>query len=250
MSQKMPFFKFDTDSWLTGKIQLLTATEKGIFIDLVSRIWKENGFLKNDEILHRLIRVEKGTLSEALQAFFDLGIMTEKDGFLSVKFIDEQISDIENYKKKQSEFGSKGGRPKKGTKANKKEDIRNKREEIKEKNTLMCIPKEKNSEPLFSYPTTEEEIIEIARSSRCGTLGVYCTPEEARNYLNDRIRKDWIPNGQHKQIPVSAVGNDLMIWLANVEHRVKKEQQQNGTGYKHFSNKPEDYGDDDDSAKV
>lgn len=66
---KMPFFKFDVSQWLTGKIQLLTATEKGIFIDLVARIFQEKGFLKNDEILHRLIRVEKATLLEALKAF-------------------------------------------------------------------------------------------------------------------------------------------------------------------------------------
>lgn len=247
--QKIPFFKFDTDAWLTGKIQLLTATEKGIFIDLISRIWKENGFLKNDEILHRLIRVEKVNLSDALQAFFDLGIMEEKDGFLSVKFVTEQILEIENFRKKQSEFGSKGGRPKKGTKANKKEEIRKEQEEIKENNTYS-VTKEKNSEPLFSYPKTEEEIIEIAKSFRCGTLGVYCTPEEARNYLNDRIRKDWTPNGQRKPIPPSAVGNDLMIWLANVEQRMKKEQHRNGTEHKHFTNRPEDYGDDDDSAKI
>lgn len=245
--QKIPFFKFDTDAWLTGNIQALTAEEKGIFIDLVSRIWKKNGFLKNDEILHRLIRVEKGTLSDALQAFFDLGIMEEKDGFLSVKFVSEQIFEIENFRKKQSEFGSKGGRPKKGTKANKKEEIRKEKEEIKENNTYS-VTKEKKSDP--SYPSTIEEIISLARSTRCGTLGVYCTEEIARDYLNDRIRKEWTPNGQHKPIPPSAVGNDLMIWLANVEQRMKKEQQQNGTGYKHFSNRPEDYGDDDDSSKI
>lgn len=140
MSKKLPFFKFDTDSWLTGKIQLLSATEKGIFIDLIARIWHENGTIKNDGILHRLLRVEKATLSDALQAFFDLGIMTEKDGYLNIKFIDEQINAHKEFSKKQSEYGAKGGRPKKGTKANKKEEIRKKNEDSRIEKEEYNIP--------------------------------------------------------------------------------------------------------------
>ena len=125
----MPFFKFDGDEWLTGKIQLLTAEEKGIFIDLIARIWKEKGKLQNDEILHRLIRVEKATLSKALKAFFEIGIMEDKDGFLSVKFIDEQISNRLDYIVRQSEIGHRGGRPKKGSKPKQKAESRKKKKE-------------------------------------------------------------------------------------------------------------------------
>lgn len=150
MSKQLPFFKFDTDSWLTGKIQLLTATEKGIFIDLIARIWHENGQLKNDEILHRLLRVEKATLSDALQAFFDLGIMKEKDGILCVKFIDDQIKTHNEFIEKQREFGAKGGRPKKGTKANK--ERRNKKEEIRKE-----IEELRNDNPPIYTPTGGKE---------------------------------------------------------------------------------------------
>ena len=105
MSRALPFFKFDADDWLTGKIQLLSALEKGVFIDLVARIWKENGVVRNDEFLHRLIRVPKPTLSKALNAFFATGIMYEENGFLRVKFVDEQLNERSAYIEKQREIG-------------------------------------------------------------------------------------------------------------------------------------------------
>ena len=148
----MPFFKFDGDEWLTGKIQLLTAEEKGIFIDLIARIWKEKGKLQNDEILHRLIRVEKATLSKALKAFFEIGIMEDKDGFLSVKFIDEQLSERDEFIAKQSEIGRLGGRPKKGLKPKQKEESRKQKEDKEE------VEEEKPGR--FSLTEKEKELFE------------------------------------------------------------------------------------------
>lgn len=129
MGKNLPFFKFDADAWLTGKVQLLSPIEKGIFIDLIARIWKENGVIRNDDFLHRLIRVEKATLNEGLQAFFKLGIMEEKEQILSVKFIDEQISERLDYIVRQSEIGHRGGRPKKGSKPKQKAERRKKKKE-------------------------------------------------------------------------------------------------------------------------
>lgn len=113
--KKMPnlsFFKFSPEQWLTGKIQLLSAVEKGIYIDLAARIWQAGGSLENSPVLHRVLRVEKGTLCEAFQAFFELGILNESEGFLSMKFITEQLAVINEYSKRQSEYGKTGGRPK------------------------------------------------------------------------------------------------------------------------------------------
>ena len=128
MPKALPFFKFDADSWLTGKIQLLSAQEKGIFIDLLARIWKENGCLKNTAVLHRLIRVQKATLSKSFEAFSQLGIMEEKDGFLRVKFIDEQLEQRREYIEAQREIGRRGGRPKKGSKPKQKAESRKQKE--------------------------------------------------------------------------------------------------------------------------
>ena len=145
MPKALPFFKFDADAWLTGKIQLLSAQEKGIFIDLVARMWKENGSLKNDDVLHRLLRVQKGTLNKSLEAFFQLGIMVEKDHVLSVKFVDAQLSQRMEYIAKQSEIGKRGGRPKKGGKGKQKEESRKKNiEDTVDKSPVSSSPEPGN----------------------------------------------------------------------------------------------------------
>ena len=92
--KRLPFFKFDTDDWLTGKIQCCTAAEKGTFIDLCSMIWRENGQLKITPTLERQLRVAKGTLSDALGTFSELGIMECKDDILSVKFIIDGVKGL------------------------------------------------------------------------------------------------------------------------------------------------------------
>ncbi|MCP4100781.1 MAG: YdaU family protein, partial [Lentisphaerae bacterium] len=81
MISKLPFFKFDCHDWMTGKIQLCDMKTQGIFINICTMIWCEKGFLKNDRFLHRKLGIEKQVLSDALECFFELGIMEEKDGF-------------------------------------------------------------------------------------------------------------------------------------------------------------------------
>jgi uncharacterized protein YdaU (DUF1376 family) len=128
----MPFLKFDPGLWLKGKVQLLTAEEKGIFIELMVRVWLEKGKIKNDEILARLIRVDKATLKQALLTFKELGIIIENNEYLSIKFIDQQITERLNYIENQRKIGAKGGRPQKGTKPKQKAESRKQREEYKE----------------------------------------------------------------------------------------------------------------------
>ena len=150
MPKALPFFKFDADAWLTGKIQLLSAQEKGIFIDLVARMWKENGSLKNDDVLPRLVRVPKATLAKSLEAYFQLGIMVEKDHVLSVKFVDAQLEARREYAEKQRVFGGMRGKKRKGSltvaSATQKKQQGYPFEEKKEKNPPASPCKEKTRE--------------------------------------------------------------------------------------------------------
>jgi len=109
----LPFFKFDAMDWIKGKVQLLTNEQKGIFIEVCARIWAENGRVKNDRFLARLISTENHVLLDALKCFFELGIIEENDGFLSVKFIKRQLSDAFEFAAKKRKAGRLGGRPKK-----------------------------------------------------------------------------------------------------------------------------------------
>ncbi|OGV45834.1 MAG: hypothetical protein A2017_18205 [Lentisphaerae bacterium GWF2_44_16] len=139
---KIYYFNFDAQKWLSknSKIQLLTHEEKGLFVDLFSMIFCENGLLKHDDLLCRKLGMEKAKLSNCLNLFFELELVVLKNGFLSIKFISEQLKIIHAISEKRSEAGAKGGRPKKQTKAS---YIRNDR--IR-KDTIDTIGKEIESE--------------------------------------------------------------------------------------------------------
>ena len=89
----LPYFKFDAESWLTGKIQLLPVEEIGIFVNLMARIWKAGGTLKNDRFLPRMLGTDKEQFATAITDFLDLEIIEEVDGYISIKFITEQLAD-------------------------------------------------------------------------------------------------------------------------------------------------------------
>lgn len=109
------FLKFDADAWLTGKVQMLSPQEKGIFIDMVALAWKENGEIRNDGLLYRTLRTQKGTLSKTKATLLEAGLICEKDGFFVVNFVKKLIEERNSYILKQREFGKIGGKKKKGT---------------------------------------------------------------------------------------------------------------------------------------
>lgn len=104
----LPFFKFDAESWLTGKVQVLTVDEIGIFINLAARIWKAGGSLKNDRFLPRLLGASREQFDAAMQDFLELEIITETDGLLRIKFLDNQLEERAAFISKCAKGGRKG----------------------------------------------------------------------------------------------------------------------------------------------
>lgn len=105
--QNLPFFKFDAESWLTGKIQALRIEQVGIYINLVARIWRAGGEIKRDRFLHRLIGCNEEQLEAAISDFKELGIMIDEGGVLRVKFLDEQLEARQEFLARCSAGGSK-----------------------------------------------------------------------------------------------------------------------------------------------
>jgi hypothetical protein len=130
--KRLPFFKFDTDDWLTGKIQLVSQEYQGTFVNLLALLWRENGVLKNDRFLAKKLKVPSTYLEGCLTDLKELEIIIEKDGFLSVKFITLQLEKHLEYLKKCSEAGKKSAEIKKVPPTKKKEE----RRKEKEDNTL------------------------------------------------------------------------------------------------------------------
>ena len=111
------FFKFESASWLTGKIQLLSLKEKGLYIELVARIWHNRGSIRNDFILSRMLQIDNNELQKYLETFKSLDIISENDGILSIKFITEQLQNTEEQRTRLSSYGAIGGRKRRSRKA-------------------------------------------------------------------------------------------------------------------------------------
>ena len=144
-----PWFKFTAVDWLSGSIQLLTDAEKGTYIDLVSLIWKENGQIINNEILCRKLRLSYATACERINSYCELGILVCDNDILSIKFLSEQLLELDEKSKQNSENAKKRWQKQKTpmrTHANKKRK-EEKREEEKEK---------KVNQKKFTPPSLEE----------------------------------------------------------------------------------------------
>ncbi len=117
-NQISPFFKFDVLEWIEGRIELLDpeAKNRGVFVGLCARIWRNGGSIKNDEFLPSLLRMEKATFNQVLEFLKNNDFIVEKDGFLRVKFLDAQLTERFSYLEKQREIGKRGGRPRKPSK--------------------------------------------------------------------------------------------------------------------------------------
>lgn len=102
MSKELPFFKFDPTEWIMGKISYQPLEIQGAFIQCCSYFWKKSGVLKIDEIDWRIGK-------KNLEVLLDNDFLTNKDGFLSIEFLEEQLLTFESIRIKRAENGSKGG---------------------------------------------------------------------------------------------------------------------------------------------
>ena len=106
MSKKrLPYFKFDVMSWLTGNISLLDPHEQGIFISLCALVWRDGGKYTIDKLTHRKLNTSQQVLNDCVQVLADADILLNTDGVLSVEFIDEQLSSISEERAKKSKAG-------------------------------------------------------------------------------------------------------------------------------------------------
>lgn len=92
MPKKLPYFKFDAESWLSGKIQLLPVTEIGIFINLAARIWQNGGNVKCSPILARMVGTTPQDFTSALEIFKEYELIYLDGDSIRIKFIDEQLA--------------------------------------------------------------------------------------------------------------------------------------------------------------
>jgi len=134
--KRLPFFKFDTSAWRTGKIRFMTPEEQGVFITLCCLIWDGNGEHEIDDFSHRHCNTGQPLFNQCVQALTTAGLLLNDDGVLSVEFISEQLCAYDEYREQQAEKGRKSAEARKRNQplsTNKKEERRKKKEESRDK---------------------------------------------------------------------------------------------------------------------
>lgn len=104
MAKELPYFKFTVADWLTGDIVYERFELQGLFINICALYWQRNGLLTIDDLIKRY---KTELITELSGRFFSVN-----DGFISIKFLDEQFSERKNKSIVNSKNGSLGGRPK------------------------------------------------------------------------------------------------------------------------------------------
>ena len=146
--KRLDWFKFNPMDWLAGSIQLLSDAEKGTYIDLCALIWKAGGELENNKLLHRKLRLDYATACDRINSYCDLEILAMRDDILSVKFLSEQLKEIESTANKNAEnarkrWENKDSSMRRDANKNKKEIKNKNKKEIKNKNKKEDSRKEK-----------------------------------------------------------------------------------------------------------
>ena len=87
MSKELPFFKFESNAWDTGNIQMCSRESKGLFVDMCSLYWSRLGELPYALALQKLCNGSK----DAMQELIDHEIIGVIDGQIIIEFLDEQL---------------------------------------------------------------------------------------------------------------------------------------------------------------
>jgi hypothetical protein len=101
MAKELPFFKFNPTEWLVGKISYQSLEIQGAFVQCCAIFWKNSGVVKTDQIDWK---IGKGNLESLVNYDF---ISIDKDGFLSIEFLEEQLVSFDGIRQERSISGQK-----------------------------------------------------------------------------------------------------------------------------------------------
>ena len=109
MAKELPYFKFEPAEYLTKDISFCSLSAQGLFINICSYYWQRQCKLTKSQLFKRLNHFDE------FDELIDEGIIDLKDNGedLIIKFLDNQLNEVEIKSKTNSCNGSKGGRPKK-----------------------------------------------------------------------------------------------------------------------------------------
>lgn len=103
MSKELPFFKFYPSEWLLGKISFQPLAIQGAFIQCCCIFWQKNGEMHVEDIDFRIGE-------EMIERLKKLRFINVENGLISIKFLEEQLTEYETIREKKREAGATGGK--------------------------------------------------------------------------------------------------------------------------------------------
>jgi len=100
--KELPYFKFTVADWLTGDIIFESLEAQGLFINICAIYWQRNGKLTVEDIKKRY--KNQNCLNELIGQF-----LICEDGNISIKFLDNQLTERSKQSIQNSINGSLGG---------------------------------------------------------------------------------------------------------------------------------------------
>jgi len=95
---KLPFFKFEPDEWLTGKISYQTYSTQGAFIQACCIYWKKEGNITIEDLNFRISK-------KSLEKLFFEKFLRKNGEKIKIDFMDEQLEKILKTRGKLSAAG-------------------------------------------------------------------------------------------------------------------------------------------------
>lgn len=105
MAKELPFFRFTVAEWLNDDISLYSYHLQGVFASVCAFYW-----FQDCSIAKAKLNLRFRDATDDIQSLIDLNIIKEDDdGFISIRFLDEQFDLLSEKRQKRVEAGRKGG---------------------------------------------------------------------------------------------------------------------------------------------
>ena len=101
MAKEIPFFKFFVGEWANGDITAENYKTQGVFINICSIYWTKEGEL-SEVFLRKKIKANK-----EISLLIDSEIIKVENKNIVISFLDEQLSECEDIRVKNSKAGKK-----------------------------------------------------------------------------------------------------------------------------------------------
>lgn len=106
MAKELPFFKFIATEWLTGDINFEPFDIQGLFINVCATYWKEDCVITLTRLKQRLSNAEAQQWKQLIDGKY-IKVINDQ---VYISFLDEQLEELGEQRKKKQEAGRKGGK--------------------------------------------------------------------------------------------------------------------------------------------